>query len=168
MNAPAFWTARSPRERAVIGWVRRGRRGRCSSFAFVWLPLERDRTRLAAALPQLRASVAEMRAQADEARALRAMPARAPGAATPLASLVASGTLAQGLPGARLTALDGSACALAVDDASWTRLVEWLAAAQATHGLAVAEATVDALPAVGTRARRPRAGRALSARRPSP
>ena len=148
MNAPALWTARSPRERAVIGWSA-AIVAAVLAFAFVWLPMERDRTRLAAALPQLRASVAEMRAQADEARALRAMPARAPGPATPLASLVASGTLAQGLPGARLTALDAKRVRLAVDDASWTRLVEWLASANATHGLAVAEATVDALPAAG-------------------
>ena len=148
MNAPALWTARSPRERAVIGWSA-AIVAALLAFAFAWLPMERDRARLAAALPQLRASVAEMRAQADEARALRAMPARAAGAATPLATLVASGTLAQGLPGARLTALDAKRVRLAVDDASWTRLAEWIAGAQSLHGLVVETATVEALPAAG-------------------
>ena len=65
------------------------------------------------------------------------------------ATLVASGTLAQGLPGARLTAQDAKRVRVAVDDASWTRLVEWLAAAQSTHRLAVEEATIEALPATG-------------------
>lgn len=147
MRAPAFWTARSPRERA---WL--GRAGAVAAavlvFTFAWLPIERARARNEAALPALRASVAEMRAQAEEARALRALPARA-AAGTPLPTLVASGTLAQGLPGARVSALDGRRARLAVDDASWTRLVEWISSATALHGLAVEEATVEALPAAG-------------------
>ena len=145
MNAPAFWSARSPRDRAILAAA-----GAAAALlllvAFAWLPLERARTRIAAELPQLRASVAEMRAQAAETKELRALPARE---AMPLPTLVASGTLAQGLPGARLTALDARRVRVAVDDASWTRLVEWLASATAAHGLAVDEATVEALPSAG-------------------
>lgn len=146
MNAPGFWTARSPRERAILAAVA-AIAAIVLFFALAWLPLERSRTRIAASLPGLRASVAEMRVQADEARALRAMPAAA--SATPLATLVSSGALAQGLPGARVSALDARRVQLSVDDASWTRLVEWIAATNAAHGLAVDEATVEALPATG-------------------
>ncbi len=148
MNAPGFWTARSPRERAILAAVA-AIAAIALFFAFAWLPLERSRTRIAASLPGLRASVAEMRVQADEARALRAMPAAAAASATPLATLVSSGALAQGLPEARVSALDARRVQLSVDDASWTRLVEWIAATNAAHGLAVDEATVEALPATG-------------------
>lgn len=145
MSAPAFWRTRSPRERAVIGWGA-GTLAAIALFVLVWLPLERARARIDAQLPQLRASVEEMRVQAAEVKALRALPAPA---VTPLATLVASGTLAQGLPGARLTALDARRVKVGLDDASWTRLVEWLAATGAAHGLAVEEAKVEALPASG-------------------
>jgi general secretion pathway protein M len=148
MNAPAFWTARSPRERSVIGW------GAASLaavilFAFAWLPMERTRTRLATELPQLRASLAEMRAQAEEVKALRAQPSREAAPAATLATLVSSGALVQGLPGARVAALDARRASVSVDDASWTRLVEWLHWAGAAHGLAVEEAAVEALAAPG-------------------
>lgn len=147
MRAPAWWIARSPRERAVVGWS-----GAAIAVLLVlvlgWLPLERARGRIAGELPALRASAAEMRAQAAEVRALRAIAPRGE-ATVPLATLVAGGNLTQGLPGARMTVLDGKRARLSVDDASWTRLVQWLAATQATHGLAVAEAKVEALAAAG-------------------
>ena len=148
MKAPAFWVSRSPRERTALAGLAAATAA-LVAFALVWLPMDRARTRIAVELPALRASVAEMRAQAAEAKDLRAMPARGAGAPTPLASLIASGTLTQGLPGARLSALDGKRLRLAIDDASWTRLVEWLSTANAMHGLAVEEATIDALAAVG-------------------
>jgi general secretion pathway protein M len=148
MNAPALWTSRSPRERAVLAWVAAAAAA-LLAFALLWLPMDRARTRIAAELPALRASVAEMQAQAVEAKDLRAMPVRGTGAPVPLASLVASGTLAQGLPGARLSALDNKRARLTIDDASWTRLVEWLSTVHASHGLTVEEATIDALAAAG-------------------
>ena len=147
MNAPAWWVSRSPRERAFLGWAASAA-AVLLAFVLVWLPLERGRDRMAAGLPFLRASVAEMRAQAAEVKALRALPARS-AATTPLATLVASGTLSQGLPGARVSLRDARRAQLAVADASWTRLVEWLAATQATHGLVVEEARVEALAAGG-------------------
>jgi general secretion pathway protein M len=148
MRAPALWTARSPRERAILGWAGAAVAA-LLAFALAWLPAERARARLGAGLPALRASVQEMRAQAEEVRALRALPSRAAAPATPLASLAASGALVQGLPGARATAVDAKRVRVAVDDASWARLLEWIPAVGAAHGLAVEEATVEALPAAG-------------------
>jgi general secretion pathway protein M len=148
MRAPAFWAARAPRERALLS-------AGIATAAVVlvvvlaWLPLDRARTRLAAELPALRASAAEMRAQAQEVTRLRALPARAVAGITPLSTLLASGTLTQGLPGARLSTLDGKRVRLVIDDASWTRLAEWISAAQSLHGLVVDTATVDALAAPG-------------------
>ncbi len=148
MSARDWWAARPPRERALLAG------GAAAAvvvllFALVWLPMERSRARLATELPAIRASLAEMRAQAEEVKALRALPAREAAAGAPLSTLVASGSLAQGLPGARLTLTGPKRVKLAVDDASWTRLVEWIAATAGAHGLAVEEATVEALPATG-------------------
>mgnify|MGYP000394336978 CR=1 FL=1 len=149
MSLAARWRARSPRERLVIGLV---------AFvaiaallvAFAWLPLERHRARLIADLPALRASVAEMRLQAEQAVRLKAMPPRTDAAnPVPLAQLLSAGTLAQGLPGARLAPLDGKRVRLVVDDASWARLVEWISAAQSLHGLTAESARVEALATAG-------------------
>ena len=49
----------------------------------------------------------------------------------------------------RLAPVDGKRVRLAVDDASWPRLVEWVSAAQSLHGLVAERATVEALPAAG-------------------
>lgn len=147
MSARAWWRGRNPRERLVVAAA-----GAIVALllvvVLVWLPLERSRERLAMQLPALRASVAEMRAQAAEVRALRALPVQAaPG--IPLSTLVASGSLTRELPGARLSLLEAKRVRLAFDDASWSRLVQWLASAQAAHGLVVERARVEALAAVG-------------------
>jgi len=149
MSLLAQWRGRSPRERLVLGGV-----GlvvlAAVLYAFAWLPLERHRARLQAELPLLRASVVQMRAQAGEVKRLKTMPPREQSAnPAPLASLLSAGTLAQGLPGARLAPVDGKRVRLTVDDASWPRLVEWVSAAQSLHGLAAESATVEALPAAG-------------------
>jgi type II secretory pathway component PulM len=149
MSLASTWRARSPRERlvfAVAGFAALA----LLAVAFVWLPLERHRLRLATELPALRASVVEMRAQAQEVQRLKGMPPRVEAAnPAPLASLLSAGTLAQGLPGARLSSVDGKRVRLVVDDASWARLVEWIAAAQSLHGLVTESASVEALASAG-------------------
>lgn len=149
MSLSARWRARPARERLAIAAVA------LVAFAllfvaFAWLPLERHRARLAAELPALRSSVVLMRAQADDVKRLKAMPPRSQAAnPAPLASLLSAGTLAQGLPGARLSTVDGKRVRLVVDDASWARLVEWMSAAQSLHGLATETASVEALATAG-------------------
>jgi type II secretory pathway component PulM len=108
-------------------------------FAFVWLPLERARTRLQSELPTLRASLDAMRAQAAEAKRLRAMPLAANRAA-PLATLASSPPA-----GCQATVLDPRRVRLTAADASFTTIVEWLGAAQASHGLHVDSAHLEAL-----------------------
>ena len=149
MSLLAQWRGRSPRERLVIGAV-----GlvvlAAIAWAFLWLPMDRHRARLETELPALRASVVQMRAQAAEVKRLKATTPRTQAAnPAPLASLLSAGTLAQGLPGARLAPVDGKRVRLAVDDASWPRLVEWVSAAQSLHGLTAEAATVEALPTAG-------------------
>jgi type II secretory pathway component PulM len=113
--------------------------------AFAWLPLERSRARLAAELPRLRASIATLQRDADEVKRLRAMPSIAPSSATPIAAIAAANTL----PGAQISAVDDRRLRLTGADVGFTALLEWLAAAQAAHGLRVESARLDALPATG-------------------
>jgi general secretion pathway protein M len=149
MNAATtWWNARSPNERRVLsagGLVA----ALLLFVAFAWLPLERARTRLAADLPALAASVTEMRAQAEQVKVLRAMPARTDAGSAPLATLVANGTLASGLPDARIATLDAKHLKLTAADVAWTRLLEWISTVQSTHGLTVDGATIEALPSPG-------------------
>ena len=143
----AAWSQRSPSERRVLAamaWLAAA----LLLVALVWLPLERTRSRLAAELPRLRASIAALEREADEVRRLRAMPAPAatPSAASPLAELVTNGG---GLAGAQVTVLDDRRVRVTGDDVSFGALLEWLRNAQSTHRMRVDTARVEARPAPG-------------------
>jgi general secretion pathway protein M len=117
--------------------------------ALVWLPIERARAQLASDLPGLRATTATMKRQADQVALLRAAPLRSSAAAQPLAGLAGNGSLAQALPGAQVTALDERRLRVAADDVAWGALLDWIANAQALHGLDVSNARVEALAMPG-------------------
>lgn len=140
------WAARSPRERATIAIA-----GAALSVilivTLIWLPLERARARLAAELPELRASVAQMRLDAVEVRRLRTLPARE-ASLTP-AALMASGTFTQGLAGATASAIDTRRIRVTVSDASWNAVIAWVERTQGAHGFTVESSTVEALPTTG-------------------
>ena len=148
MNAAArFWTDRAPGERVLLTAV-----AAIAVLAlivtFAWLPLERSRSRLARELPALRASLASLEQQAAEAKRLRSMPAVTALASEPLASLVtASG--GRSLPGAQISVLDGKTIVVTGADIAFGALLEWIAAVQASQGLRVQTARIEALPAAG-------------------
>jgi type II secretory pathway component PulM len=112
-------------------------------YALAWLPLERARARLAAELPALRASAEAMQRQADEVRRLRALPPAANQQA-PVSALAATPPA-----GAQVTALDPKRVRVSASDAAFTTLLEWIVAAQASHGLHVESARLDALATPG-------------------
>lgn len=141
----AFWSSRPERERkslaagaALAGFV--------LFIAFVLLPVERSRERLAQELPRLRESLTGLQRDADEVKRLRALPAAASGASSPLASLVSN---AGGLPGARIEVLDDQRVRVTGKDVAFGALLEWLGGAQATHGMRVESARLEALPSPG-------------------
>ena len=140
------WTERSPHERLVLGAIA-GALAAVLVVTLVWLPLERTRARLARELPALRASIATLQDQADEVRRLRAMPAVAQGAAAPLASLAAVGSAK--LSGAQVAVVNPREVRIAGSDVGFASLLEWLQGAQASHGLQVESARIEALPTAG-------------------
>lgn len=144
----SYWQSRNPRERAFLIAVA-ALALLLMVVAFVWLPLERSRKALRAELPRLEAATATMQRQADEVKRVRALPAAAPAAPTPLATVVASGTIARNLPGTQLTVADERRVRLVAADVPFGALLEAIVAAQAAHGLRVDTARIDALPAAG-------------------
>lgn len=144
MRAPAIWSARSPREQRVISIVG-GLLALLLVVTFVWLPLERSRTRMLEELPKLRASIATLERQAAEVKRLRAMPAASRASAAPLSAIATTNPL----PGAQLAALDERRVRVTGADVGFGALLDWLASVQAAHGLRVESARLDALPTAG-------------------
>ena len=138
------WERRSAGERQMIGAVA-AVVAIALVAAFAWLPLERTRTRLAAEVPRLRASVASLEQQAAAVRRLKALPPRA-AAATPVTALAGNPAA---LPGAQVAAIDDRRIRLTAADVGFAALLDWLVAVQASHGLRVDSARLDALPVAG-------------------
>jgi len=72
MRLPAAWTGRSERERRILA-AGAGLAALLLFVAFVAIPLERTRARLAREVPELRAAIEGLRNDAAEARRLRAL-----------------------------------------------------------------------------------------------
>ncbi len=148
MSVARLWYSRSPRERsfltaglAVLGVM--------LVVALVWLPLERTRLRLAADLPELRASLAALERNAEEVKRLRALGPTSPANPSPLAPLIAANAWARQLPGVQLSVPDEKHVRLTGEDIGFGALLDWLATAQAAHGLSVESARIEALRAPG-------------------
>jgi general secretion pathway protein M len=145
MSLATAWIRRSANERRVLALGAVGV-AVILVVALVWLPLERARARLANDLPRLRAATAALARDAEEVKRLRAMPAAAPATHSPLASLATNGG---GLAGAQFSVLDERRVRVTGADVSFAALLEWLRNAQATHGVRVESARLEALPATG-------------------
>jgi general secretion pathway protein M len=141
------WNARSRVERRTLA-LAAGVLAIILVFTLAWLPLERARTRLAAEAPRLRASIDALQRDADEVKRLRALPAAGTAGATP-APLATLATNGGGLTGSQMVVLDEKRVRLSGADVSFAALLEWLRNAQATHGMRVDSARLDALPAPG-------------------
>jgi len=142
--ASAWWSERTPRERRVLRAIAALLAGLVALF--VWVDSERTRARLNAELPRLRASIAALERDAAEVQRLRALPVAPTGAPSPLATLATNGG---GLQGAQIAILDERRVKVTGGDVGFGLLLEWLRNAQATHGMRVESARLDALPTTG-------------------
>jgi general secretion pathway protein M len=144
MSFATFWEARSERERRVI--VQCGVLvAALLVFALVWLPLQRTRTRLEITLPQLRASIEQLKRDADEVKRLKSIAPTVTGKPTPLVSLATQNTLT----GAQVSVPDDKHVHVVANDVGFTRLLDWLVSVQSTHALRVESARIEALPTTG-------------------
>jgi general secretion pathway protein M len=111
--------------------------------AFIWLPIERSRARMRNELPALRASIAALEREAEEAKRLRALPVLSRSAGETGAATT------RPLPGAQISLVDAKTVTVTGPDVAFGALLEWLAAAQSTQGLRVESARIEALPYAG-------------------
>jgi type II secretory pathway component PulM len=148
VSAASLWYSRPARERSALtaGLVVLAI---MLVVTLVWLPLERTRLRLATDLPRLRASLAALERDAEQVKRLRALPATIPTNPSPLAPLIAANAWARQLPGVQLSVPDEKHVRLLGEDIGFGALLDWLATAQAAHGLRVETARIEALPAPG-------------------
>ena len=113
---------------------------------------QRTRARLEDQLPRLRASIAALERDAAEVKRLRSLPVVTPGAASqqsPGAQLATLATNGGGLPGAQIVMVDDRHVKVSSGDVGFGALLEFLRNAQATHGMRVENAKLEALPAPG-------------------
>jgi general secretion pathway protein M len=144
MSYASAWQSRSEHERRLItagGVVV----GLILVFAIVWLPLQRARARLDTELPQLRASISQLKHDAEEVKRLKIVAPTVAGNPTPLAALTTQGTPT----GAQVSVPDERHLHFVASDVAFTRLLDWLVTVQSTHGLHVENARIDALPTTG-------------------
>lgn len=142
------WRARPEGERRMLGTLA-ALAALILFAALVWLPMERARARLASDIPHLAAALSTMERQAQEVTRVRSLPTTTPATAAPLASLVSSGALTRTIAGAQATIADERRVRVVVADAPYGALLESIASAQATHGLRVESARVEALGPAG-------------------
>lgn len=81
-----WWRARAPRERAVIA-AGASALAVAALWAYVWIPIEADRARLAESLPRLRAAAHDVGREAAEVDRLRAAARARGGGAAPQAAI---------------------------------------------------------------------------------
>ncbi len=120
-------------------------------YLSLWLPWQRDLSRLRTAVPQQKVQLAQMRVQAMEINQLRASGRMPMSGGNLLANLEQSAT-ASGIR-ARITRMEpdgASGARLSLDGVDFNALIGWLANLQNQGGVRIEKAVFEAQPAVGT------------------
>ena len=144
------WSKLAPSERrlAMIGGVLLGI---ALLYTLLWLPVQKELTRLRVSVPEERAQLQRMRAQAASIKPLRARSGAKPAPGT-LLSVIEQSASARGLRGfvRRMEADGGSGVQLTLDAVPFNSLLSWLADLQDSHSLLVESTSLDAHTAPGT------------------
>lgn len=144
------WGKLAPGERrlATIGGVLLGM---ALLYTLLWLPVQKELTRLRVSVPEERAQLQRMRAQAASIKPLRARSGAKPAPGT-LLSVIEQSASARGLRGfvTRMEADGGTGVQLTLDAVPFNSLLSWLADLQDSHSLLVESTSLDAHTAPGT------------------
>lgn len=142
-----YWTDRTPRERWVVG-------GGLAllvvafSYAYLWLPMARERERLMSEVPKLRVQLQEMRANFASIERLRAN-----GKTAPADAKAALATFSAGEQGRRLTpqvsAETNGRLRVSLASVAAADWLAWIGALSAQPGLRIEAVQIDALGAPG-------------------
>jgi general secretion pathway protein M len=144
------WGKLAPGERrlAMIGGVLVGV---TLLYVLLWLPVQKELARLRVSVPEERAQLQRMRAQAASIKPLRARSGAKPAPGTLLPVIEQTAT-ARGMRGfvTRLEADGGTGVQLTLEAAPFNSLLSWLADLQDSHSLHIESASMDAHTAPGT------------------
>lgn len=140
-RALAFWSARNPREQALLG-AGAAVLGIVVVYSLLWEPAADGRERLARTLPQLRAELAEMETLAQEARTLSASPAPALRGEA-LVSALRDGMAQHGLSATRLAPVGENAVQVQFERVPFGAVAAWLSGVRQQQRLKVTEARFD-------------------------
>jgi type II secretory pathway component PulM len=141
-RAREWWLARAPRERLVYG-LGAGALVVASLWAYVWLPVQSDRARLAVAVPKLRAQMAETVRESAEVERHRAA-ARGRGAVPQGAIEEAMKAAGFGDAYAGVSSLGEGRVQVNLRAVPFDQLMRTLAALGESHGVAVESAALKA------------------------
>jgi len=120
-------------------------------YVLLWLPVQKELARLRVSVPEERAQLQRMRAQAASIKPLRARSGAKPAPGTLLPVIEQTAT-ARGMRGfvSRLEADGGTGVQLTLEAAPFNSLLSWLADLQDSHSLHIENASMDAHTAPGT------------------
>jgi general secretion pathway protein M len=141
-RAREWWQARAPRERRVLG-LGAAALAVAALWAYVWLPIQSERARLAATAPALRVQAAETVRESAEVERLRAA-ARSRGTVPQAAIDDALKAAGFGEAYAGLASLGEGRVQVNLRTVPFDELVRTLAALAERHGVAVESAALRA------------------------
>lgn len=143
------WTQLAPREQRLISW---GGSGLLLALLYVyaWQPLNAERLKLRANLPQLRADAALMATQAEEAQHLRQNVQRLP-ASSPIKAAIqqAMNESGEAIPSAQITQSDDHHANISISVIPFDRWVSWLNLMQQKQHIRLDSCRIEALPQAG-------------------
>ncbi|KVG36796.1 type II secretion system protein GspM [Burkholderia ubonensis] len=138
-----FWGERTPREKNLLGW---GGAVLAVAIAYsvLWSPAQEGRARIARALPAMRAELAKMTAQANEARSLTAAAQGVAPTGAALKDALTASLSDHGMPGGQIQ-LVGNGVQIQLKNASFPAWTQWLDDVRKQYKVQVGEAHVTAL-----------------------
>jgi general secretion pathway protein M len=121
------------------------------AYVLLWAPLQTDLARLRSSVPEERAQLAWMRAQAEQLRALGPRTAARSGTGDAVSAIEQSAT-ARGIRAqiSHIEADGAKSAQIVLEAVSFNTLIAWLVELQDNHGLLVDNATLDAHATPGT------------------
>ncbi len=120
-------------------------------YLSLWLPMQRELSKLRMSVPQEKVQLAQMRVQAMEISQLRAS-GRMPQAGGNLLVNLEQSATANGIRGRiiRMEPAGSNGANLSVEGVNFNALISWLGSLQNQGGVRIEKATFEAQPAAGT------------------
>ncbi|MDP2962916.1 MAG: type II secretion system protein M [Sulfurimicrobium sp.] len=148
-SATSWWRQLAPRERRLIAWGG-GALLAALSYAYLWQPLNTERVKLRASLPQMRADAALMNIQAGEAANLR-QNTHTPLSGPALQAAILQAMIEAGMDdkSVQITLLDGHRANLSIQGVAFDHWASVTARLQSEKNVRLESCSIEAMPEAG-------------------